>query len=146
MPFHLLLLLLLLLAAAAPSAAAYVDSPALPSPLATVQVRYRIPNMLRLPRAPLALLILQYSTFLTIFQDGLFASIQRVSAMALTSEMFSDAWRAAVSVSSPPSICCGLHKLAGKEGDVVDVCATITSAEQQDFRSRCACIFLIDNR
>ncbi len=66
--------------------------------------------------------------------------------MALTSEMFSDAWRAAVSASSPPSICCGLHKLAGKEGDVVDVCLTITSAEQQDFRSRCACIFLIDNR
>jgi hypothetical protein len=112
-----------------------------------LEVRYSIPNQSRGCSAPLTQLIRhKHSTFLTNFQDGLIAGIQSISAMALTSEMFSDAWRAAVSASSPPSICCGLHKLAGKEGDVVDVCLTITSAEQQDFRSRCACIFLIDNR
>ena len=66
--------------------------------------------------------------------------------MSLTSEQFSDAWSAASAAAVPPSISCDLHKLAGKEGDVVDVCVTVKAAEQHDFRSRCAFIFLIDNR
>ncbi len=66
--------------------------------------------------------------------------------MSLTSEQFSNAWRAAAAAAVPPCISCNLHKLAGKEGDVVDVSVTVKAAEQPDFRSRCAFIFLIDNR
>ncbi len=71
-------------------------------------------------------------------------------SMSLTCEQFSDAWRAAAAAAAaaaaPPCISCNLHKLAGKEGDVVDVSVTVKAAEQPDFRSRCAFIFLIDNR
>ena len=63
--------------------------------------------------------------------------------MSLTSDKFSDAWRASASAVDPVPVSCALHKLAGKEGDAaVDVCITIKAADQQDFQpSRCACIF-----
>ena len=68
--------------------------------------------------------------------------------MSLTSDKFSDAWRASASAVDPVPLSCALHKLAWEEGDAaVDVCITVKAADQQDFqRSRCACIFLIDNR
>ena len=67
--------------------------------------------------------------------------------MSLTTEKFNEAWLASASTADAVPVSCALHKLAGKEGDAVDVCLTIKAADQQDFqRSRCACIFLIDNR
>jgi hypothetical protein len=71
------------------------------------------------------------------------SQIGKFSAMSLTLEALSDAWLAA---AAPVPVSCTLRKLSGQEGDAVDVCLTFASAEQRDFKFRCACIFLIDNR
>ncbi len=71
---------------------------------------------------------------------------QAIGKMSLTIEKFSDAWNAAVSASAPAALSCAVHKAAGMEDDSFDFSVTVTSAQQHDFRSHCAFIFLIDNR